>query len=277
MSDPDARGDAGATRDSGTRSHADPVAATQLFERGYAVFERAYSPDEVQLLRGLMVDTYERLGRPPLRANPPVRPAEDVEIGPAGVVFHKLTRHHPEVAGRLFKRTIVDTIRCLLGDDMYLELPAGALSDSDRPFFDWHTHIDGVDDAYYKNKRAFPTFARSKRVTHLLYLDDLSVENGQLLVMPRKLTDPTPPPFDTKLERWEGQVAIDCPAGSVVVLEQCTWHAALRKTTPGIRAFVGSYFASGDTAPTPICDPTLREWTGEDELFRSVLPRKTSA
>lgn len=277
MSAADVTREVSAAPEARTTSQADPVAAAQLVERGYAVFEHAYSGEEVQFLRGLMIDTYERLGRPPLRANPPVRPAEDIEIGPAGVVFLKLTRHHPEVAARLFKRTIMDTIRCLLGEDMYLELPAGALSDSDRPFFDWHTHIDGVDDAYYKNQRVFPTFTQSKRVTHLLYLDDLSVENGQLLVMPRKLTDPTTPPFETKLERWEGQVAIDCPAGSVVVLEQCTWHAAHRKTTPGIRAFVGSYFASGDTPPTPICDPTLSEWTGDDELFRSVLPRKKGA
>jgi len=159
MSETDATRDAGATRDSGTRSHADPIAAAQLFERGYAVFERAYSPEDVQFLRGLMIDTYERLGRPPLRANPPLRPAEDIEIGPAGVVFLKLTRHHPEVAGRLFKRTTIDTIRCLLGDDMYLELPAGALSDSDRPFFDWHTHIDGVDDALFVRAETRPTLS----------------------------------------------------------------------------------------------------------------------
>jgi ectoine hydroxylase-related dioxygenase (phytanoyl-CoA dioxygenase family) len=148
------------------------------------------------------------------------------------------------------------------------------LSDASRPFFDWHVHIDGVDDAHYENKRAYPTFECSERVTHILYLDDLTEDNGQLLVYPRRLTDPTTPPFDPRREHWEGQVAIDCPRGSVVVLEQCTWHAAQQKRSGGIRAFVGSYFASGRSKVTPLADPALADWDGDDEVFRSILPRR---
>lgn len=257
--------------------HASPDAneraVRELFERGYTVFRGAYTPDEVAYLRGLLMREWESLGSPALRASPPVRPAPDAEVGPAGIVFHKLTAHHPEVAPRLYKREIIETIRCLLGADMYLELPAGVLSDASRPFFDWHCHIDGVDDAFYQNKRPFPTFERSERVTHLLYLDDLTADNGRLLVLPRKLGDPTRPPFDPRQEHWEGEVEIDCPAGSVVVLEQCTWHAARRKTSRGIRAFVGSYFAAKGSRLTPLADPALRDWKGDDALFASILPR----
>jgi hypothetical protein len=254
------------------RPGASPRAVRELFEHGYTVFERAYSEDEVRFLREHLMCAWETLGRPALRSNPPTRLANEVEVGPAGLIFHKLTRRSSQLAPRLYKREIIETLRAVLGDSMYLELPAGVLSDASRPFFDWHTHIDGVDDAHYANKRPFPTFDRSHRVTHLLYLDDLTPDNGQLLVYPRKLTDPTPPPFDPKLEYWTGQVAIDCPRGSVVVLEQCTWHAARRKTSEGVRAFVGSYFAAADAAQTPLADDALTAWQGDDELFLSVLP-----
>lgn len=252
---------------------ADPRHLEELRERGYTIFERAYSTDEVDYFRNHLVSTWEALGSPKLDANPPYRPSPDVEIGPAGVVFHRLTSHYPDLAARLYKPEIIAVLRGLLGDDMHLELPAGALSDASRPFFDWHTHIDGVDDAYYQNKRVFPTFTRSQRVTHLLYLDDLTVENGRLLVYPRRITDPTPPPFNPKVQRWEGAVEVDCPRGSVVVIEQCTWHAAHPKRSPGLRGFIGSYFASHDTPTTPWADEALRTWQGDDELFRSLLPR----
>jgi hypothetical protein len=247
-------------------------ATEELRERGYTVFERAYDDSEVRYLRGLLLDAYDRVGRPPLRANPPVRPAENVEVGPAGIIFHKLTRLFPEVGPHLLKRPIVETMRRLMGPGMYLELPAGVLSDASRPFFDWHTHIDGVDDAFYGNRRPYPSFTTSERVTHLLYLDDIDERRGRLLVLPRKIGEPTAPPQDPRAERWEGMVAIECPAGSVVVLEQCTWHAAERMTVPGLRSFVGCYFSSGRGRPTPLADPELAHWSGSDALFRSVLP-----
>lgn len=252
---------------------ADAAALTALREQGYAIFERAYSDDEVAFLRGLLMSEWEKLGRPALAANPPVRPAPNVEVGPAGIVFHGLSSAYPQVVPHLYKADIIATIRGLLGEDMRLELPAGVLSDESRPFFAWHTHIDGVDDAYYDNKRPFEDFQRSARVTHLLYLDDLNADNGPLLVLPRKVTDPTAPPFDTNESYWPGQVEINCPAGSVVVIEQCTWHAAFQKREPGIRAFVGSYFAAADTPPTPLTDPELAHWTGDDPLFASLLGR----
>jgi hypothetical protein len=256
---------------------ADPKRVEDLFERGYTVFEAAYSTAEVAWFRELMLARWREVGSPALRANPPYRPAPDIEIGPAGIIFHKLSTHHPETIPRLYKSQVVAAMRALMGDDMQLELPAGVFSDRSRPFFDWHVHIDGVDDAFYQNRRQFPRFERSLRATHLLYLDGLSDDTGQLLVMPRRLTDPTEPPFDPKLENWEGMRAIECSPGSVVVLEQCTWHAARQMRVDGVRAFVGSYFAAADAPKTPLSDPALAEYAGEHALFASLCPRGAAA
>ena len=252
----------------------DTEALQQLRQHGYCVFKSAYNDDEVAWMRRTLMEAYDGLGRPALRASPPVRPAEDVEVGPAGLIFHKLTRRWPEMAARLYKPHIIATMRALMGG-LVLELPAGVLNDASRPFFDWHVHIDGADDAYYKNQRPYPRFTRSERVIHLLYLDDMHEEMGRLLVYPRRITDPTEPPFERTLQWWQGAVEVDCPRGSVVVLEQCTWHAARCMTTEGIRAFVGSYFASGRGASTPLADPDLADWKGDDPLFRSMLPKRS--
>lgn len=245
--------------------------AQEILERGYTVFERAYTEAEVEFLRSRILAAWEELGRPTLYTSPPAHPRQDIEIGPAGMVLLGITQRYPETAARLYKLPIIDTLRALLGEDMHLELPAGALSDPSRPFFDWHVHIDGVDDAYYENKRPFPSFTRSLRVNHVLYLDDLTAEMGRLLVYPRRITDPTPPPFNRQQPCWPGMVEIDCPRGSVVVIEQCTWHAAYPKRSPGVRAFVGSYFAAAGSTMTPLAPRDLATWDGEDELFRSLL------
>jgi hypothetical protein len=247
-------------------------AARELLERGYTVFERIYSADEVDFIRDRLTLAYDRLGRPRLSANPPSYPAPDVEIGPPGLVLFRLASQFPELASRLYKAPVIDAIRAVLGDDMHLEQAAGVLSDSTRPFFDWHVHTGGADGEYYGHKRVYTRFQRSERVTTLLYLDDITEQAGELLVYPRKLTDPTEPPLRETLESWPGQVEIRCPRGSMVVLEQCTWHAARRKESPGIRAFVGSYFAARGAVASPLFDDTLRSWSGDDVLFGSLLP-----
>jgi len=243
-----------------------------LYTQGYTVFERAWSDDEVDTLRGHLVSKWEELGRPALQVNPPVEIGDGV-TGPAGLTFPKLATRSPELASLFFKPFIIDTIRGALGDGMRLELVAGVLSDKTRPFFDWHVHIDGVDDEYYNYKRPYRRFSKPERVTHLLYLDDLCEDNGELLVLPRKISDPTEPPYERTLEEWPDQVEIRCPRGSVVILEQCIWHAARPMRVDGLRCFIGSYFVAEGAKMTPIADRDLVNWGGTDELFRSVVPR----
>lgn len=250
-------------------------AAQELTERGYVTFEKIYTEAEIDFLRAHLISYWETIGKPLLYTNPPYSPAPDVVYGPAGLLFLKLATKYPDLAPRLFKPKVIAAIRQFLGEDMHLELNVATLSDRARPFFDWHVHIGAVDEAYYNHNRPFPSFERPERVIHLLYLDGLSKDNGPLLVLPRKITDPTSPPFDTKLTTWPGQVEVTCPPGSVVVMEQCTWHAVCRMQTPGTRAFVGSYFAASDAPPTPWADESLVDWKGNDALFRSLLPRRS--
>ena len=102
-------------------------------------------------------------------------------------------------------------------------------------------------------------------------LDDLTPETGELLVYPRRVEDPTRPPFDPAQEDWDGQVELACRSGTVVLLEQNTWHAARGKRSPGLRAFVACYFTASYAEPTSWRDHSWRPFAHRSELLRSLV------
>jgi hypothetical protein len=248
-------------------------AVNEILERGFTVFERVFSPREVAVLREPIERRYEALGRPATFARPPLEPAPDVEISIVGLVFHKLGAHFPELAVHLLKPEIVRTVRGLLGDDMHLEYTSAVVCNDERPFFPWHMHVGGVDNVVYRKGRLFPDFERSERVTMLLYLDDLTPEAGTLLAYPRGIRDSTLPPHDPKLEHWDGEVELACESGTVVLMEQSTWHAAQPKRSRGLRAFIACYFTSSVATKTSWVDESLRPFAPKGSLLADVLPR----
>jgi len=95
---------------------------------------------------------------------------------------------------------------------------------------------------------------------------------GRMLVLPRGPGDPALAPHALDALHWEGEVVIEAPAGTAVLIEQSTWHAALPQEADGLRMFVGFYFASS-AAPPAATDETLLALDTDVPLLRSVLPR----
>lgn len=230
-----------------------------------------YREEDVQAVRACLLDLHRSVESPLAGQASRPAPGPGVEVSPAGMVFHRLAAERPDIVPRLLHATAVEVVRGLLGDDMVLELLAGVVSDHRRPFFEWHTHVGGVDDESTGYNREFPTFTKSERVTMLHYVEGLTDDNGPLLVLPRRVDEGTEAPYPTAQEQWPGQVELLCPPGSVVILEQSTWHAACRRKTPGIRLYTGFYFAAATAAKNPVFDETLRDYAGDDALFRSVV------
>jgi hypothetical protein len=246
--------------------------AKQLHERGFIAFEGSYSEEEVSFFREQIARRYDTLGRLTTFARPPLLPAPDVEISVVGLIFHKLGNHFPEFAPLLLKPEVVEAARAALGRDMHLEYACAVVCNDARPFFPWHAHVGGVDNVVYRKQGIFPTFERSERLTSLLYLDDLTDEAGTLLVYPRRIDEPTRPPYDPRRENWEGQVELSCTRGTLVLLEQCTWHAARSKRSPGLRAFIACYFTSCRAPKTSWVDTSFRAWAAEGSPLASILP-----
>jgi hypothetical protein len=244
-----------------------------LRERGYTVFDQVFDEAEVDRLASTMARLHDEAGRPSCYAREPKRLSPEVELCQAGLVFYKFIKRCPDHADLIVRPSIVAAMRGYLGEDMSLELTGGVVVDSSRPFFAWHTHVGGIDDGRYRREGVPLHLSEPQRVMSLLYVDDIEDDNGPILIYPRTVADPTPAPHDPLSFDWPGQTVLKVRRGSVLLLDQCTWHAVRAKTTPGLRSFIGCYFRSSNAPPTDLVDDSLPGFQGGDALLQSILPR----
>ncbi|MCB9595966.1 MAG: phytanoyl-CoA dioxygenase family protein [Sandaracinaceae bacterium] len=218
--------------------------ARELVERGYAVFEGFADPAAVEALRAAIEELVVEIDPPRFYASPTEVLSDDVVVTSPGLAISRLLHARPALRPLVLRPELATTMRATLGDDAVLELAGAVVSDATRPFFRWHTHIDGEDEGERVKRGAWPAIADPLRVLTLLYLQDLDDDVGPLYVFPRRVGDPTPPPHDLDAHDWPGMVELRPRAGTLVALEQCTWHAADSLRGPGHRIFVGCYFAA---------------------------------
>ena len=250
----------------------------QLRDESYTVMPGLYAPDRVADLRAVMERLYRDLGSPPPYGQGVRWIAENLEVSSTGFVIHKLLGFTRALHHGLLPREAVEVVRRVLGADMHLEMVGGVISDHTRPFFEWHMHVGGIDDEAYRRNGLRPTFTSPQRVAMLVYLDEMRAESGQLLVYPRKVTDPIDPPFPVGQTHWDGEVAVVGPPGTVVMLEQSTWHAVRPSSIEdSLRMFVGFWFAAADATAAQRVDESLYALESPDELLVSVLPRRRDA
>lgn len=243
--------------------------ARAVRDRGYAVLPGLFPEEAISRLDRAVTELV-RQASPPVMVAPegayvPVR-GRAAGVHHVGFGLFRLLDDRPELAGAIFQPALTSVLRALLGDDMELELVAAIVSDETRPFLRWHSHIGGNESGFDPERDGWPRFSEVQRVNTLVYLNDIDDETGPLLVHPRRVDEPTAPPGDV-LAEWRGQVAVRVPRGSVVILDQATWHAARPKRSPGLRMFVSCCFrAAGVPGPKgtrAVADPTQTEATFE--------------
>ncbi|PRQ04993.1 phytanoyl-CoA dioxygenase family protein [Enhygromyxa salina] len=244
-----------------------------LRDRGFTIVERSHSPATVASLRAALTELYQRSGAPTPYSAKGEQLGADVQLAPTGFVVTRLLAQVPELAHELLSPAVVEVVRRLLGRDMHLELTGAVLCDAARPFFSWHNHIGGIDVEDYRARSTWPRFTESQRVIAVLYLHDIDARGGELRVYPRRIGDPTEAPHDEMTPDWPGHEKLHFAAGSTVILEQCTWHAAMPRLTPGLRMFVGAYMTSARAPKTDASDDSLAGFTGGGPLLQSVLRR----
>jgi ectoine hydroxylase-related dioxygenase (phytanoyl-CoA dioxygenase family) len=233
--------------------------AKELHERGYVVFEDLLEPSEVAWLRGEILGVVERLDPPTLYAERPQEVGENASVTTVGLAIRRLLRERPDLLRWYVRPPVRAFLAEVLGEGLRLEDAGAMVSDSARPFFSWHTHIDGEDEGVRARAERWPQVDSVRRVLTLLYLDDVDREAGPLHVVPRRVGDPTEPPGELDAVDWPGQVELTPRAGSLVAFEQCTWHAALPRRRPGHRVIAGAFFAAPSAPPAPWADPQLAE------------------
>jgi ectoine hydroxylase-related dioxygenase (phytanoyl-CoA dioxygenase family) len=246
----------------------------ELQERGYTVFESIYDPEWVAQVRAEIEGIHAELGSPRCYTpgNQELRPG--VNLCAAGMAVRSLLSLRPRFAADLIKPEVAAAMRGALGQDMVLEVAGCVVADHSRPFFGWHMHVGGVDDGEYRKHDSWPTVSKMQRVMTLTYLQDLTDDNGPILILPRRIGDPTAPPQDPDAGSWDGQVELRVRAGSLVAVDECTWHAVRPKRSPGLRIFVGVSYAARDAPVGGWADERvgeLGELEQSSELLRSLM------
>ncbi|MEZ4383676.1 MAG: hypothetical protein R3A79_20260 [Nannocystaceae bacterium] len=245
--------------------------ARQLVDDSWAVVPGAYAGAKVDRLRGALAELYDRLEAPPLWSQRPLQLSDDLEVSGTGLVIHRLLSFAPELHRDLLEPPIVAILRRALGDDMHLEFAGAVITDASRPFFKWHNHVGGIDDERYRRLGLRPPVESIERVAMIVYLDAMGPDTGQLLIHPRRVSGRAGPPGDIDSPRWDDQVAVVGPPGTVVMIDQTTWHAALPRARPGLRFFFGLWFAAARAPRAARVDASLDAIDSPDPLLRSLL------
>lgn len=232
--------------------------AEELATRGYAVLDGYLSREEAESLRARLLTLAEPVRPPTLYEKETRALGEWAAVSASGLALRGFAGQHPALLGSYLRGPLIALLRTSLGAARVEELGA-LISDTARPFFRWHTHIGGEDEGVRFREGRWPVVERVERVLTLLYLDDVDAAAGPLYVLPRSVGEPTEPPGDIDVVDWPGRVALTPRAGSLVAIEQCTWHAAGARGREGERVLAAAYFARADVVPAEWADPAAAE------------------
>jgi len=216
-----------------------------LEERGWLLLPSAVDGARCARLLEVLEGVWSELGRPAIHARGDVHLAPSVIVSPVGMAVFDLLAKLPEARGWLLG-PIESVAREALGDAFRLENVAGVLSDHTRPFFFWHHHLEGLLDAreYLALEERYPIPGRLRRLSCTLYPVPLDDEHGVMLLQPRRIDEPTRPPCEDMDVPWPRQQVLRCPAGSILVMDECVWHAVTPMTRPGHRGFLAGFLVA---------------------------------
>ncbi|MEZ4335590.1 MAG: hypothetical protein R3B82_03090 [Sandaracinaceae bacterium] len=240
-------------------------AAAALRAEGWALLPPSHSQDDLRCFTERLDALREAHGVTALHRPEPAWVAETVEVAGPGLAFYQLLGLAPELAPRLFTDAVLAAASAALGEAMHLELVGAVMSDEARSFTEWETHLGGIDDERWRREGKRPRKPRIERLVAFLFLEPMTDETGPWRVIPRRVGDPVEPRGPLRQPDWPGAVTLSSPAGAVLLLDESTWHSVTPRRTPGVRRFVGAYFARDDVAPTVGVDATL-------DAFADVLP-----
>ena len=242
--------------------------ARALRETGFVVLPSVYDDAFVERARSELTRLHHASGSPEL-STPGRRLiwGDRALLSSVGVTFLHMALLAPELASDYLAPPVRALLEAVLGPGVRVETTRGMLSAGGRPMHTWHSHPGGLgEDLPWERRMAGLSGDVIERLTMLIYLDPIDDRGGSLWVYPRRLDEPAESPFP-ELERaaWPGQVAVACPAGSAVVLEERTWHAALPPADRRLRRFLGGWFTSRSVRPSGVTDETTLLY--QDTLF----------
>jgi ectoine hydroxylase-related dioxygenase (phytanoyl-CoA dioxygenase family) len=145
------------------------------------------------------------------------------------VVFQELMLHPIAVA----LVTYLLGQRCVLSESaLFMKGPAESDERLNHLSITGKKLLLGLHSDYILRPEPFPAYAEECNLTWML--TDYSVDNGALAIVPGSHRQRRRPNAGDDVE--DQLVAIEAPQGSLVLINDATWHGALPSTVPGLRA-----------------------------------------
>jgi len=232
--------------------------AHELETQGFTVLPDRLPPGALARLIARLDALREDADASMLYAEDDLVVAADVKVSPVGLTFFGLLGRAPEMAELILRADLVALLQEVLGTELELEQGSAVISDHTRPFFFWHEHVGGIDgEDFRQDRRTAQAKARIERLVCTIYGTPLDAHHGAMLVYPRKVGDPLLPPHAPGRSPWPGAVQLSAPEGSIVVLDEATWHAVTPMSGPGVRRFVAFFVRRAGLPPNRRVDETI--------------------
>lgn len=249
------------------------AAADELGAQGWTVLRALRAPRAIDGLIASLDRLAAEVASPVLYSEEDLVLADDVKVSPVGLTFFGLLGRAPELAGLCVEMDLVALLHEVLGPALELEQVSGVISSDARPFFFWHHHLGGIDGQDFRGDRAqLPRPPeRIERLVCTIYATALDHAHGQMLVHPRRVGDALRAPCPPGRAPWPSAIALDAPSGSVVVLDEATWHAVTPMTQPGLRHFFAFFVRRAGLPPNRRVDETIGAALRADPRLAAVF------
>jgi ectoine hydroxylase-related dioxygenase (phytanoyl-CoA dioxygenase family) len=202
---------------------ASPEEIHRLVEEGYLLRERLIRGEALERLRSALDEVAERE-----RREQGARVSGSRAFG--GLFLRHLLDKHPAFLELLKFEPTLSVARAVLGPLVQIRGLSSRIVPPDAPNSEteWHQHHR------YATDPPSPWFVRPHGLDCLIYLDDITADNGPICVRPRTHRDmqAAEMPAET-YEDLPDQVELQPPAGSVLMMHATLWHRAKPPTAPG--------------------------------------------
>lgn len=226
----------------------------QYFAEGYTIVEEFFSPEELELMRGVSDRAVQDIDR---RIDAGDETVPSINHKGSRYFVPHAHRDYPEIRSVSFGEKMADVNRRILGERTYLFLDQFVVKAAERGMkFAWHQ-----DAGFITHTRVKPY------LTCWIPLDDVTVENGTVYVLPydragtRDLVSHQREEGTNDMVGYRGDDPgdpVEVPAGSLVAFSAYTFHRSGPNTTDrSRRVYLLQY--SGELITNPDGSPRHHE------------------
>jgi len=143
---------------------------------------------------------------------------------------HQLLKHQPFI-DLIEHAPILDRQRAIFGNQVQL-LQYDLLRQGPHSAFPerrWHRDFSFAGD-------------RPLAINTILFVDDIGSETGPTRVVPRTHLGEARPSREQLERPLEGEVAVECPAGTAIFINAAIWHTGARNDSDGLRRGIYLYY-----------------------------------